>query len=566
MRGKTTTRPGYTGYSRRKILGIGGHAAFAAAAGPAIPSVLLPSRAAAAEASPGQGGLVAGEPAVAQVAEEIFAAGGNAVDAIVATALGAAVVVNYGCGIGGYGGHMTIALAGGKKITSIDFNTMAPAAAANDMFPLDAEGNLVSDANTHGWLAAGVPGTLGGMQLALDLYGTMSFAEVVAPAIRLARDGFPVDKSLLSRIKSAAPQFAADPASRKLWLTDNGNPPAVGSTFRNPDLARLLESLAKQNSVDSFYKGDIAQHIAGEMKSKGGLVTAEDMAAYRAREVEPYRFEWEPFTVFTAPLTAGGATVIEVLSILKSMNWAGIPAGSASSVQSRLEALRLAWHDRLRFFGDPEQADVPIARLLGVKHSEMLAARVTTALMKNAPLSLPAEPARPQGGTRHFSSVDRDGNMVALTLTHGNPFGARITVDGLGLVLGHGMSRFDPRPWHPNAPGPGKRPLHNMCPTIVLKDGAPVLALGGRGGRKIPNAVTDVLLNFLGRNLSMETAVAAPRIHTEGEPEALLESSWQPGVADALRDMGYGVKRGSSAVISAVSFDPATGERRAAMR
>ena len=539
-------------YNRRQAILTAAKGAFA---GPTV--VLGLHRARADNRSASEAGVVEGNPAAAEeVGNNVLTAGGNAIDACVATALVAGVVAPQQCGIGGYGGHMTIALADARKVTSIDFNSMAPAAARPDMYPVEENGSVRGNVHYHGWLAAGVPGTMAGLQLALDLYGTRSFGDLVQPAIRFARDGFVVGAGLAGAIRRAMPQFARDPASSRLFLRD-GQPLDATAVYRNPELAEMLKTLATRNSVDSFYRGDIAQEIAQGFVKGGGLVTAEDMAAYRAKEVKPLALPWRGFTIYTAPLTAGGTTTLEALSILKALGSKREPNDPAQT-HARLEILRVAWKDRLSLFGDPQHVDVPVGRLLSEDYARGVAARVGQAVQTRKPLSIVAN-QRPQGGTVHFSAADRHGNMVALTMTHGAGFGARVTVPGLGLILGHGMSRFDPRPDHPNSPGPRKRPLHNMCPTIVSDEGTAVLALGGSGGRKIPNALFEVLAQYVRRDASMAEAVAAPRLHTEGALNTTLDARAPDSHLGYLKQVGYQIRRGNSAVVSAVSFDATTG-------
>lgn len=547
--------PAQKHFSRRGILQW---TAKAAAAGALAP---LPQF--AAGQSPASQGVVSGEPAAERAGAEMLAQGGNVVDAIICAALTAAVASPHNTGIGAYGGHMTIALANGGKITSIDFNSAAPAAARADMFPLDEKGNVRGAVHQYGWLAAGVPGILAGMQLALDKYGTRSFREAVGPAVKLARDGFKLSEALAKNMQGCGVQFRKDDGSRKLYLKD-GEPLRPGEVFRNPEVAAMLATLAERNSVDSFYRGDIAQQIAGAFKKNDGILTADDLAAYRAREVEPVALSWRGFDIHTAPLTAGGLTVLQALRILQAMEWDRQPAGFPKT-HARIEALRFAWHDRLRWLGDPDKSGVPVAKLLSPEYAGEAAVQIQRVVKEGKILPLRTE-SRRQTGTIHLSAVDRHGNMAACTLTHGGNFGARVTVEGLGLTLGHGMSRFEPRPGHPNSPGPGKRPLHNMCPTIVLRDGQPVLAIGARGGRLIPNAVFEALTQFvvLGRN--MTEAVAAPRLHTEGNADVHFEKSWPAQDVESARRAGYKVKSGFAAVISAVSRDPKSGECRAAVR
>jgi gamma-glutamyltranspeptidase / glutathione hydrolase len=516
----------------------------------------------AAEAT-GPAGAIRGEPTAEKTGLEILAAGGNAVDAIVGAALVAAIVVPHQTGIGGYGGHATLAVENGRRITSLDFNSLAPAAMNPDVFPLDGNGKVIDQKNMYGWLAAGVPGILAGLQLALDRYGTRPFREVAQPAIGLARDGFPFASAATS-LRGATKQLAADPGSQPLYFK-GGKPLEATDHYANPDVARLLESLAKDNSVESFYRGEIAQRIAAAFAKNGGLVTAADLAAYRAREVEPLKMTWGDYTIHTAPLTAGGATIIEALSLLKELNWADRDPTAADTTQFQVEAFRQAWQDRLELLGDPQHSDVPLPRLLDPATIRSAAAKIESIVAARQPLPVRVT-TRPDQGTIHLSAADKSGNLAALTLTHGGSFGARVTVPRLGLTLGHGMSRFDPHPGHPNSPGPHKRPLHNMCPTIVTKNGRAIFSVGARGGRKIPNAVAEVLLQVIARNQSLEGAVAAPRMHTEGTLAVNLERAWSAGHLEELKSRGYSATTAASATVSAVGLVNDGGEFVAAMR
>jgi gamma-glutamyltranspeptidase/glutathione hydrolase len=398
---------------------------------------------------------------------------------------------------------------------------------------------------------------MAGFELALKRYGTKSLRELLQPAIEFARDGFPLAAGQAMAIRGAQARFRSDPGSAKVYLKD-GQPIKTGEMLRNPELAELLSTLAERNSVDSFYRGDIGERIAAAIQKNGGLVTADDMGAYRAREVEPLQLSWNGFTVFTAPLTAGGLTVLEELAILKALNWHKLQPGP-STTHARLEALRLAWKDRLELLGDPEKAKVPLARLLSNGYAREQAKRIRAAVKAGKPLEIRIQ-YRSADGTTNLSAVDRHGNMIAMTFTHGGGFGAQVTVEGLGLTLGHGMSRFIPRPGHPNSPGPHKRPLHNMCPSLVTQKGAPLMAVGAAGGVKIPNTIFDILTGFVGARKTLEQAMAARRWHCMGRQEVALESGWPEAEAAYLNKLGFKVSSGSGANASAVSFDSRSGE------
>jgi gamma-glutamyltranspeptidase/glutathione hydrolase len=529
----------------------------AALSGVTVPAILIR---AADSPTPRTNGIVAGEPTAAGIGNQLLAQGGNAVDAAVAAALAACVVSPHNCGITGYGGHMVIASSGGKKRAAVDFNTVAPRAAAADMFAIDEHGLVRDRANEFGWLACGVPGTLAGLQLAIDRYATRSFAELVAPAIQLAQDGFPVGRGLANAIRSMAGRLRTDPGSAKLYFKDD-EPYQAGDTFRNPGLAATLRAL--DNSAASFYRGAIAQEMADQFRRNDGLLTAKDLADYQAREAEPLRLDWDRTSIFTAPLAAGGVTVLQALSILKALKWSDQP-GTPEHAHARVEAARVAWRDRLELLGDPGTARGPARHLLSRDYAREMAKIISAAVKRRQPVPIQVV-SRDHGGTVHISSADRHGNLVALTLTQGNAFGACVTLEGLGLTLGHGLSRFEARPGHPNSIGPGKRPLHNMCPTVVSRDGNPHLALGGAGGRRIVNGVFDVLLRYVS-GADLENAIAAPRLNTFGGLELQVGRDWPPAETEYLKRIGFKVATGPAANITAVWFDSQIGQYRHASR
>lgn len=502
--------------------------------------------------TPSELGYVVGEPVVEGIGAKILADGGNAVDALIATALAGAITQPHQAGIGGYATHGMFAMDGGRRIAALDANTVAPAAFTKDIFKPDDKGQVPDRKNHHGWLATGVPGVIAGLKLALDEFGTMPFAEVLRPAIQLARDGFPVPASLAATITRFKASFEKDVGSARLYLP-GGAAPMAGSLFKNPELAEVLATLAKANSIEPFYRGDIAQRIAEGFAKNGGLVTKDDLAAYHARLVEPLKFSWGEHTIHTPPLLCGGITVLQMLAILKALKWDTIADGRQRLVL-RVEAMRLAWRDRLALLGDPEFGPVPHERLLSEDYAAECAEKILAAV-KTGKILEPDFNTTTQGGTLSFSACDKHGNIAALTLTHGDGFGAHVTVDGLGLTLGHGMSRFDPRPDHPNAPGPRKRPLHNMVPVLITKGTQPVVAIGGRGGRRIPNAMLEFLTQHVIRRRPFGESLASPRLHTEGGKAVEHQKEWPKASLDALSKAGYAVKPGGSATLSGVAME-----------
>ncbi|MDB6059125.1 MAG: Gamma-glutamyltransferase [Verrucomicrobiales bacterium] len=466
-----------------------------------------------------QRGILLGDVEGTKAAKRIFAAGGNAIDAAIAAAFVAGISSPSKCGIGGYGGSMMIAQ--GDAIYCIDFNSVAPAAARPDMFPLDANGAVVGKVNFHGWLAAGVPGVPAGLELALRKFGTKTLREVLQPAIELA-------------------------------ATRPENP-----RFSYAALRRTLTTFAERNSVDSFYRGDIAHEIAEAFAKHGGLVTTKDLANYKARLVTPYKLQWDDATIYTAPLSSGGLTTLEALNIFKATPYATQPA-SVERTHAQVEALRLAWRDRAQFLGDPDFVEVPVEQLLSNDYAKELAAEVDAAVQARKAMAIDV-PRIQQTGTCNLSATDHAGNFVAMTLTMGNGYGAQVTVESVGMVLGHGMSRFEPEPGRANSVAPGKRPLHNMCPSLMTRNGKPTIAIGAAGGTKIPNALYEFFSNHLGEGQSFPASIDAPRLNTTGSLELRVEKLFPPDHRAYLQQIGFKVLPGVGPFVSAVRRDPRTG-------
>ncbi|MCE2862939.1 MAG: gamma-glutamyltransferase [Opitutaceae bacterium] len=536
--------------SRRRFLAQAGAAALVAR--PSVQAALRPAQ---------PHGHVVGDAFSELAGAKVLADGGNAVDALVVAALVGAVTQPHQTGVGGYAAHGIVAMDGGRRIVVIDANTTAPAAATADMFRPDAKGQVVGRRNHHGWLSAGVPGVMAGLHLALKEFGTLRFSDALQPAIALTAGGVTVTPALAGILGKLSAGMRADPGSAALYLP-GGVAPKAGEKWRNPALAEVLRALARAESAEPLYRGDLALRMGESFARNGGLVTARDLAAYRARLVEPLRLEWDGRVIHTPPLTSGGITVLQTLALLRALGWEKIE-GDGPRALARVEALRLAWRDRLALLGDPDFGPVPQARLLSADYAGESAERVRAALKAGRSIDHRLKNT-PQGGTLSFSAGDRHGNMAALTLTHGDSFGAQVTVGELGLTLGHGMSRFETDFAHPNAPGPGKRPLHNMAPVILTAGGKAIAAVGGRGGRRIPNAVLDLLLAHVVERRPFAEALAAPRLHTEGALAVEHEKGWPAAATSAWRTAGLAVKTGSSATLSAVAMED--GAWRAGMR
>lgn len=534
-------------YSRREMLSVTGKMLLGSAVGSQFSF-------AKTENSSNDFGAVVGEPAAAKIGEKILREGGNAIDAAVATAFASGITSPGKCGIGGYGGHAIIALANGK-VSAIDFNSTAPAAARDDMFPLDEKGRVKGNINMHGWLAAAVPGTPAGLALALERYGTRSLRHILVPSIQLCEEGVAVATE--SKAEAALDASRNDPRPESLKAD------ADSKKQQNLALAKLLKTLAKLNSVESFYRGDIARKIADAFQKNGGLVTEKDLAAYRAREVKPLKLDWNGMTIHTTPLTSPGVMMLEAISILKTLDWEKL--SELERLHAKLEAIRIAWADRTNLFGDPEFVDVPIDKLLSRNYADEMTDKIQIALKEAKPVPLEIDSSE-DAGTINISAVDRKGNMAAITLTHGSGYGARVSVEEFGMVLGHGMWRFDPRPGRPNSPGPGKRCINNMCPSAVTRNGKPILAVGGAGGTRIPNSIYEVLINYVGLGATMEQAMNVPRVETSGTLKLGLEKTHSSEQQNFLKQIGYKVSTTHSAFVSAVSFDAKSGDTRGMSR
>lgn len=504
-------------------------------------------------------GGVIGEPHAAEEGGKILQAGGNVVDAIVTGAATCAITAPHMCGFGGYGGQLILALEGGKKVTSIEFNTMAPAAAKPDMFIKDGKPDNM--AHQYGWRSVGVPGLAAGLDLAIRKYGTIGFARAIAPAIRLCKDGFTVGPATETAFKNTV-RLRKDPDSIKVYFPE-GKAPTKGQLLRNPALAEVLQELASANSSEPFYKGQIAKKLCEDAARGGGLLEPKDMAAYKPRENEPVRWSYKDFEICTSPITSGGVTALQAMAIMAAMEQMGLK--DAQRFLAKVEALRYAWRDRLALFGDPDFVPNPTSRLLSEANCNAAAKEIFQALQKGKCLPAAAK-TNTQTGTINLSAVDAKGNLAALTLTHGGTFGAQVTAGSVGLMMSHGLSRFNIEPGHPNSVAAGKRPLHNMCPIILLKNGRNHTALGGRGGRKIPNSAFEVTYQMVMAGKNLKEAIASGRMHTEGNLEVELEPALGKEKVDALKAFGLNAKTGGSAVISATSVENGVGSPTLAMR
>jgi gamma-glutamyltranspeptidase / glutathione hydrolase len=493
---------------------------------------------------------------------EMLRAGGNAVDAAVATGFALAVVHPQAGNLGG-GGFLLLRLANGKT-HFIDFREKAPAAATENMY-LDAQGNVIPDSSKDssvvGYKSAGVPGTVAGLVYAEKQDGKLSIEKVIAPAIKLARDGFPLAYEDAQDLKDDA-YLAEFPESKRIFLRD-GNYYQPGEIFKQPELARTLERLAQD--PDEFYHGAMARELAAAIHQGGGLISAADLAAYEVKEREPVRGTYRGYDIIGAPPpSSGGVALIEVLNILEGFDLAKLGNRSAAVIHLTSEAFRRAFYDRTDFMGDPDFAQVPVAQLIDKRYAaawrdsiDLNHASVSKDLkrpsifneLERVAKSQPAVLREPQN-TTHYSVVDAEGNAVAVTTTLNDSFGSRVTVKGLGFLLNDEMDDFAAKQGVPNAYGliqgpanaigPGKRPLSAMTPTIVLKDGKLFLVLGSPGGPTIITTVANILLGVIDFSLDIQEAVNAPRFHNQWLPdEILVEDRLSPDTMNVLRSKGH---------------------------
>ena len=460
-----------------------------------------------------------------KVGVDVLKKGGNAVDAAVAVGYALAVVYPAAGNLGG-GGFATIRFADGRS-TFIDFRERAPRAARADMY-LDASGNVVKNASTRGHLAVGVPGSVAGLELMREKYGTRKRGELIAPAISFAEQGFALEQGDLDMFLTATEDLRRDPASAAIFLKKN-EPYAVGDKVVQRDLAKTLRRIA-QLGVDGFYKGPVAEAIARSSKAGGGIITLEDLAAYRPREMAPVECDYRGYHVISAPPpSSGGAIVCEILNIVEGYPLKDLGFHGAQAVHFQVEAMRHAYMDRNSYLGDPDFVKNPLDRLLDKKYAEAIRATIDP---DKATVSKDLKPGvAPHEGTNttHFSIVDRDGNAVALTYTLNDWFGARVTAAGTGVLLNDEMDDFTIKLGVPNTFGlvqgqanaiaPGKTPLSSMSPTIVTKDGKAFMVLGTPGGSRIITVVALTIINVVDYGMNIQEAVDAPRFHQQWLPD-----------------------------------------------
>ncbi|MDN3557995.1 gamma-glutamyltransferase [Halomonas maura] len=505
----------------------------------------------------GSRGMVATSHFLAsQVAREVLAAGGNAVDAAVTAGFALAVTQPRSGNIGG-GGFMLISDEDSDEVIAIDYRETAPAAATETMFQ-DEDGNAVSEWSRYTHRAAGVPGTVAGLSLALEKYGTLSLAEALAPAIRLAENGFAVPQRFVDGVSEAGERLTQWDSTRAMFFKEDGSPYEVGDTFRQPDLAATLRRIADQGPRE-FYEGETAELIAAEMERHDGLITLEDLAGYQPVIREPSHGNYRGYDVYAmSPPSSGGAHIVQMLNILEAYDIGQMGFGSANTMHVMAEAMKRAYADRSQYLGDTDFVEVPLAGITSEGYADELREQIA---MDRATPSEAIAPGKPlpfeSNETTHFSIADDDGLAVSNTYTINFSYGSGIAVDGAGFLLNNEMDDFSAKPGVPNAYGliggeankiePGKRMLSSMTPTIVKRDGKNFLITGSPGGSRIITTTLQVLMNVVDHDMNIQSAVSAPRIHHQWLPDELrIEAGFSPDTQALLEGKGHTLSQESA--------------------
>ncbi len=516
----------------------------------AISFCLAPLPALAASPAPVEaehGMVVTAQHLATDVGVDVLKSGGNAVDAAVAVGYALAVVYPTAGNLGG-GGFMTIRMKDGKT-TFLDFRERAPLAATKTMY-LDAKGDIVPRASLDGYLAVGTPGSVMGFETAREKYGTRKREELIAPALKYAKEGFTLEQGDAASFASGAKRLAKDDEAAKIFLKTGGSPYVSGEKLVQPDLAAVLQSISEKGP-DAFYKGAPAEAIVKASQAKGGILAKEDFEQYKVRELKPIECNYRGYDIISSPPpSSGGVIICEILNVLEGYPLSYLGYGSAEAVHIMVEAMRYAYVDRNAALGDPDFIDNPVSKLLDRSYAASIRAKIdpyragTSANLK------------PLGGkesteTTHYSIIDDEGNAVAVTYTLNGSFGAGVVAPGTGVLLNNEMDDFTSKPGVPNLYGlvqgeanaiaPKKTPLSSMSPTIVTKDGKPFMVIGSPGGSRIITITLEAILNVVDFGMDISQAVNAPRIHHQWQPDTVYLEPYalSPDTEKALAAMGY---------------------------
>jgi len=491
--------------------------------------------------------VATGHPLGAEAGLELLRDGGNAVDAAVAAMLAMCVVVPGSVGIGGYGGSAVIFEARSKRVTSIDFDSRAPLTFR--------EGDVTAEreSNYYGARAVTVPAVVAGLDLILREFGSKSWSASLRPAIKLAENGFEFDKEHHRQLKRCAPKFDRESLEE---LVPGGELPAIGSQWKQPALARLLRRLSDDGAA-AFYEGEIPQSILGFLRLRGGILREDDFRSYQPRIVQNVQSQCGGFELFTPPPPSGGITSLAVVETIERLAGEWGEPWSGYYFHLLAEAMKLCWHDRHNTLGDPDFVPFEMKRHLSPQAVDARIKQIRRGEIIRGPSS-----ANPSPHTANVIAADAAGNLVSLTATQGWMYGSHLVVGDLGLVLNHGMSRFDYAANHPNLPAAGKRMQHNMAPTIGIKDGRPAFAFGLPGGPKIVSATAQLAINTILFGASPAEAIAAPRLHTDGDEPLLMSWSTPQELLTDLEARGHNVRRepDMGGPLNVLAVDAETGE------
>jgi gamma-glutamyltranspeptidase/glutathione hydrolase len=497
-----------------------------------------------------QEGVVSSDSEIAtRVGIEILKKGGNAIDAAVAVGFTLAVTFPTAGNIGG-GGFMLIRMADGREAV-IDYREMAPLKAHRDMY-LDKNGEVRKGLSEEGYLASGVPGTVAGLTLALEKFGTLPLKEVLKPAIDIAERGFPVDSYLKNSIDSHIELLSKFPETKRILLK-NKKELKVGEIIVQKDLAKTLREIAKYGP-DAFYRGKIAELIERDMKRNGGLLDKESLSSYKAVIREPIRTFYRGYEIVTAPPPSSGVILLQILNILENFPIFRMDWKSDEYIHVVAEAMKLAFRDRARLLGDPDFVKIPLKTLLSKDYAEKKAKSIhyLSAISEKEADSF--NPWNEGEETTHFSIIDKYGNIVSNTYTLNGSFGSGVIIKGTGILMNNEMDDFSIKPGYPNIYGliggeensiqPGKRMLSSMTPTIVLKEGIPVLVIGSPGGPTIINTVLHNILYKIDFGMPLKKAISSPRFHHQWVPNILYleEGKYEDSVIESLKKRGHEIK------------------------
>ena len=500
----------------------------------------------------GQTGMVASQEALAtEIGLDVLKQGGNAVDAAVTFAFALAVTLPRAGNLGG-GGFMMVHDAKSGKTVAIDYREMSGAAAFRDMY-LDDEGNADKQKSRFSGLAVGVPGTVAGMALALEQYGTITLAEALEPAIKLAEDGITVTEGLSDSLKGLTERLQKWPSSSKIFYKDGGAAYEPGEVLVQSDLARSMKLVA-QDGPAAFYQGPIAEKIVAEVEAAGGHLSLDDFKNYEVKLRTPITGNYRGYDIRSMPPpSSGGIHIVQILNTLEGLPIDYLGHNSGDTIHMMAEAMKVAYADRSEYLGDPDFVDVPIKELTSKAYARDILAGISRSRAATAAEIKPGDLSNYESNeTTHFSVVDSEGNAVSNTYTINFSYGSGLVAEGTGILLNNELDDFSAKPGVPNAYGliggdanavePNKRPLSSMSPTIVLKDGEPFLITGSPGGSRIITTTLQVIMNVIDHGMNIAEATHAPRIHHQWLPDELrIEEGISRDTIDVLEQRGHDV-------------------------